>query len=142
MKKNVYKILDYKNQKVISRYQIDFPSSKLQPEEAFSELMKYIFLCHIHLDDKESNPENESLQFSCVMHTEMSDIDNMWHTFLLFTKDYQEFCQNYLGNFFHHEPLSEANSLLPDNYEMELVRYLSYINNKFGEATLIKWFDK
>lgn len=142
MKKNLYEILNYKNNKVISRYQIDFPGSKLKPEEAFIELMKYILLCHIHAKDKASSPENESLQFSCVMHSEMSDIDNMWHTFLLFTKDYQEFCQNYLGSFFHHEPLSDENSLLNDNYEMELVRYLSYISDKFGEETLIKWFDK
>lgn len=142
MQKNINDILVYKNQKVISRYKTDFPGSKLQPEEAFSELMKYIYLCHIHAINKTLHPENESLQFSCVMHTEMSDIDNMWHTFLIFTKDYQEFCQNYLGSFFHHEPLSDENDVLNDNYEIELTRYLSFIHDNLGEETLITWFEK
>jgi hypothetical protein len=31
-------------------------------------------------------------------------IDSMWHTFLLFTKDYRTFCIDYLGKFIEHEP--------------------------------------
>src|ERR1700680_3721946 len=31
-------------------------------------------------------------------------IDSMWHTFLLFTKDYRAFCLDYLGRFIEHEP--------------------------------------
>jgi hypothetical protein len=65
----------------------------------------------------------------------------MWHTFLLFTKDYLNFCNNYLdGEFFHHVPLSEPiEDLDINNYELELSRYLSYIYDRLGEETLIKW---
>jgi hypothetical protein len=28
----------------------------------------------------------------------------MWHTFLLFTKDYSEFCMRHFGFFIHHTP--------------------------------------
>jgi hypothetical protein len=34
-------------------------------------------------------------------------IDAMWHTFLLFTKDYRGFCMDYLGRFIEHEPFEE-----------------------------------
>lgn len=135
-------ILKYKNQKVITRYQTDFPGSKLKADEAFSELMKYIYLCHIHAKEQETFPENESLQFRCVIHSEMSDLDNMWHTFLIFTRDYEEFCRDYLGGFFHHEPLSDEHNLSNDNYELDLTRYLSFICDNLGEETLIKWFTE
>jgi hypothetical protein len=31
-------------------------------------------------------------------------IDGVWHSFLLFTKDYRAFCEQYLGRFINHEP--------------------------------------
>lgn len=32
-------------------------------------------------------------------------IDNAWHTFLLFTKDYQLYCQDAYDKFIHHNPI-------------------------------------
>jgi hypothetical protein len=32
----------------------------------------------------------------------------MWHTFLLFTKDYKNFCEDNLGMFINHEPFENA----------------------------------
>lgn len=74
----------------------------------------------------------------------MCDIDNMWHTFLLFTKDYHEFCSNYLGGvFFHHEPIVDMNdNHLDERYEQELTLYLSYIYDNLGEDTLMRWFEQ
>lgn len=34
--------------------------------------------------------------------TELVDIG--WHTFILYTKSYAEFCEEYAGRFIHHEP--------------------------------------
>jgi hypothetical protein len=34
-------------------------------------------------------------------------IDAIWHTFLLFTRDYRGFCTDYLGRFIEHEPFEE-----------------------------------
>ena len=31
-------------------------------------------------------------------------IDDLWHTFILFTKDYGLFCDNMIGRFLHHYP--------------------------------------
>ena len=31
-------------------------------------------------------------------------IDEMWHNWILFTKDYAMFCQSYFGRFIHHKP--------------------------------------
>ena len=31
-------------------------------------------------------------------------IDEGWHAFVLFTKDYENFCKKFFGTFLHHEP--------------------------------------
>lgn len=139
---NFNALMHYENNKIISRYYKDYPDAKMQAEDALNELMKFIWLCIKHKSEKKNNPNNESLNFSCIIHSEMCDIDNMWHTFLLFTKDYLEFCNKYLdGIFFHHDPIIDTNDhLLDENYEQELTLYLSYIYDNLGEDTLIKWF--
>jgi hypothetical protein len=125
------------------RYQNEYPDSTLSPKEALAEVMKYIWLCHKHAMDKKKYPKNKAFNFNCVIHAEMKDIDNMWHTFLLFTKDYLAFCNKYLhGMFFHHVPISGKQPKVSDKkYEKELYRYLSYIADHLGDDTLVKWFN-
>ena len=36
------------------------------------------------------------------------DVDNLWHTFILFTKDYAHFCNKYIGNFIDHVPETDT----------------------------------
>lgn len=137
-------LIRYENNKVISRYNQDFPHAKMRADDALTELMKFVWLCCKHKSDRNDNPENNVLNFSCMIHPEMVDIDNMWHTFLLFTKDYHQFCNDYLdGNFFHHEPVIDTDNPMSDEtYEQELTRYLSYIYDNLGEDTLMTWFGQ
>ncbi|HHF7375673.1 glycine-rich domain-containing protein [Legionella bozemanae] len=141
---NLNELIHYKNNKIISRYNKDYPHAIMHAEDALRELMKFIWLCLKHKSDKKNNPENELLNFTCTIHPEMRDIDSMWHTFLLFTRDYHEFCSNYLGGlFFHHEPIVDMNdNHLDECYEHELTLYLSYIYDNLGENTLMKWFGQ
>jgi len=136
-------LLDYRNHKIITRYNMDYPTAAMQAEEALHELMKFIWLCHKHKADKLLYPDDKNLDFSCVIHAEMADIDKMWHTFLLFTRDYHEFCDTCLnGNFFHHDPLIGENTpVSEEDYALELTRYLTYIHDHLGSETLIKWFQ-
>ncbi len=135
-------LLQFKKDRIIARYRKEYPKSKMLPEESWIELMKFIWLYHQHEADKKQRPEDKTLQFACVIHEEMKDIDNMWHTFLLFTKEYQLFCLEYLdGIFFHHDPLEEEAEVNHEEYAEELALYLSYIYDKLGENTVLKWFD-
>ncbi len=53
-------------------------------------------------------------------------VDEFWHKFLIFTRQYQNFCDKHFGHFIHHEPLSkelskknnfqETSKLLWDNF--------------------------
>ncbi len=35
-------------------------------------------------------------------------IDDGWHEFILFTKEYEDFCVTHCGGFMHHEPHTDA----------------------------------
>lgn len=140
MKSN--QILSYTHDRVIQRYNNCFPKAKLKGEAAFSELMKFIYLCTQHAEDIKKNPHNPQLRFVCAIHTEMLEIDEIWHLFLVFTRDYAAFCNEYLnGHFFHHEPTDVSKPINIENYETELRYYLTYIEQKLGKETLALWFN-
>jgi len=37
-------------------------------------------------------------------HTPTPEVDIAWHEFILFTRDYADFCARYAGRFLHHQP--------------------------------------
>lgn len=134
-------VLSYKNPSVLARYRRDFPKNAMPADEAFSELIKFLWLIYRHEQDKQQSPHDDALHFICMMHEEMRELDDMWHTFLLFTQDYQQFCLNHFGYFIHHHPFDENDKVAIDQrYELELTRYLHYINDHLGDETLKKWF--
>jgi hypothetical protein len=142
MNKSLSLLLKYKNQFVLDRYKKDHSQNNMLAPEAFSELIKYMWLCCQHKNDQQKS-QDPDLNFNCVMHYEMREIDDMWHTFLLFTNDYHEFCMNYFGEFFHHYPLKDEDKKTPNElYKIELRRYLTYIYDKLGDQTLKKWFGE
>jgi len=70
----------------------------------------------------------------------MREIDDMRHTFLLFTHEYAQFCQNYFGEYLHHIHNIKENKPTRAEYEVELTHYLAYVYDNLGEQTLRKWF--
>lgn len=52
-------LLDYRNHKIITRYNMDYPTAAMQAEEALHELMKFIWLCHKHKTDKLLYPDDK-----------------------------------------------------------------------------------
>lgn len=137
---SLQELLKYKNSHLVKRYKQDYPHNQLSAEEALIELLKYFWLCEKHAQGKNNFPTDESFNFTCAMHFEMKEIDDMWHTFLLFTQDYFAFCDKYFGKFLHHVPNVDKGSQDIKREEIELTRYLSYIYDHLGEETLKKWF--
>ncbi len=134
------KALSYSNARLLERYKRNHPNNRLPAENALDELIKYLWLCAKHRQDRSTFPDNEDLNFPCNMYPEMKEIDDMWHTFLLFTQDYQDFCYTYLGHFIHHLPKNPNDIVVPEVFEVELSRFLSYVYDCLGEETLRTWF--
>jgi hypothetical protein len=55
----------------------------------------------------------------------MGAIDELWHTFVIFTREYAEFCDKVAGRFLHHVPEVEGGSSTAtfDNYLAFLADY-------------------
>lgn len=135
-------LLNYQNKNVLERYAMDYPNNRFTAKEAFEELMKFIWLSLKHKSEKLCAPQNAQLDFVCGMHSEMGDIDDMWHTFLLFTKEYALFCKEYLGVFFHHSPTSneEKMAMTQQDFARDCSKFLSFVYDHLGEETVRKWF--
>jgi len=133
-------ILEYKHPDVIKRYHQDYPQNKLSGEQALKLLIQYLWLSRKHELDKIQYPNRKDLQFECTMQPEMLEADDMWHTFLLFTEDYANFCHQYFGGFMHHVPNVVEEISSEKNFETNCADYLSYIYDQLGEETLKMWF--
>ncbi len=141
MKVTINEIISYKNEAIFERYRRDYPNNALAAEEAMKEVIKYLWLSHQHLQNKQERPQDENLDFTCGMYPEMRQIDDMWHTFLLFTREYMDFCQRYFGEFLHHAPETGEEELQAQVFEQEFSRYLSYVYDHLGEETIRVWFE-
>lgn len=82
----------------LSAYQAPLVKEKIllekeltEPEfgEAFLELKKFVALCrHSGRPLAMTSPQ----------------IDTVWHQFILFTREYHSFCDEFFGGFLHHSP--------------------------------------
>lgn len=70
-------------------------SSKKEYQEAFTEFKKYAALSQIA-----EGPLGMS----------SPKVDEVWHQFILFTRQYADFCENVLGGFLHHSPHTSQTS--------------------------------
>ena len=74
---------------VVERYSIDNEIAISVAKEHEMELKKYLALCAIH-------PEKN--------YGMNGQIDELWHTFIFFTKEYIKFCKDVAGRYIHHVP--------------------------------------
>lgn len=106
------------------RYMKEFDRTEIEYHEIESALMDFfsIFL-------PGNYEENKFYTFPSIV------ADDLWHTFLLYSKEYREFCMNSFGRIIDHEPHTEEK---PENAEFKTVWNTYSILNKRNGA---KAFD-
>lgn len=128
--------LQYRNDEVVHKFLERFDMTFEEAAELFEETKKWLWL------------ESPGAGKRLVVTHEMSILDEMWHTFILFTPDYADYCNNYLGRFVHHVPTTktekDAYAADPDAARArmhELMRdEFHHIADQLGPETLFKWF--
>ncbi|MCC2630910.1 MAG: hypothetical protein K0S38_719 [Candidatus Paceibacter sp.] len=76
--------------------------------QGFEDLMRYFFLCAAHKWSEPFAPPPK--------------IDEIWHAFILFTKEYRQFCFTFFGRFIEHRPRRRSdppNLLKPISYTQQ-----------------------
>ncbi len=65
-------------------------------------------------------------------------IDELWHTFIIFTPDYHLFCETIADRYLHHQPATEEDLRDGKNTE-DYLRTLSTYRVHFGEPPVHIW---
>ena len=84
-------IMSYKNDLVVKRYANRFKVSEEYASRLFYAMKQMLWLSTVH---EGVNPSKE--------------VDDMWHWFILHTKQYIEFCGEFFGHYVHHSPADTA----------------------------------
>ena len=133
------KVMSYHHEETVQRFISNYDVTYEESFEIFQETKKFLALMARY--PKEHVFAVESIYV----------LDEMWHTFLMFTKDYQDFCVEHFGFMIHHEPMKKAEKeqtremLATDKAAAEEVlrpnieKLYSLIYDYHGNETLIKW---
>jgi len=97
------KMMAYDHSALRERMEVKYDWSPEKTDELFGEMKKFMYLCATN-DGAMAPPE---------------DIDEIWHNFILFTGDYSEYCQDMVGMFLHHQPLTVAQRAQSDGSMIE-----------------------
>jgi hypothetical protein len=136
---------------VIARFCDDFGVSFKDAEEVYIETLRWLWLCAYRLSDYQQGKVDTPRM---PLASQAQVIDLMWHTFLLFSKDYSEFCETHFGFLLHHFPLSRADKAQlaeelatdPEAFREKRVAQLepvySYIYDVLGPEVLVRWMEE
>jgi hypothetical protein len=133
-------VLAYSHPYVIERFVEQHSVTTEEATEIFREMLKMLWLM-----------ASSEKQLTVMVFKEMFVLDEMWHTFMLFTLDYTRFCDQFLGGYLHHFPTTSADkekekaaaSKDPEGHRREsrtkIESQCRYTACKLGPGTLSKW---
>ena len=81
-------VMDYENPDIVARMKKELGLIEEEANLLFDDTKRFLYLTAMY-PGTWSPPKK---------------VDKGWHEFLMFTKDYTEFCQRFFGRFIHHEP--------------------------------------
>jgi hypothetical protein len=134
--KSLAGVLSYSNAAIPRVFRDTFDISEVETEDIFQETKKFLWICALSRSEFSKDPVGVPAKI--FVHKSMLVIDQLWHIFINHTRLYTDFCDQYLDGYVHHSP-REPGSGGPTEEQNEL--QLSYIYDKLGEETLIKWYD-
>lgn len=73
------------------------------------------------------------------------DVDEVWHAFILFTREYEQFCKETFGSFVHHVPTTKAEKLArtPESIKSAKEKFIADYTACFGQKPDHKiWFGR
>jgi hypothetical protein len=105
----ISKGMQYPMKKILERYCSEKSVSMKVAREQERELKRFLILFAI-------NKQKLGMR---------SDLDELWHTFILFTREYTDFCNEIAGFYIHHNPKTEEDSSSNDTHESFITNYKS-----------------
>jgi hypothetical protein len=89
---NLDAVMSYRHSRLLTRLHEKVGMDEINARERFEDTKRFLYLCAISEEP--------------LAPTEQ--IDEVWHNFILYTRDYVDFCDTHFGFFLHHIPWSKA----------------------------------
>jgi hypothetical protein len=116
--------LSFENKAILQKFRFEQDASEQTAEDYFMELKKFLYLC--------ANTK-QTLAPS-------AEIDKIWHTFILFTKEYRNYCTDFLGKFIDHVPeVEQEEQVDTTSKENYLLNTLELYKIVFGDINNAVW---
>lgn len=143
-------VLNYQNNSVVLKFQREFKLTHNESYEIFEELKKWLWIgAFFRVQSAKENLEMPKLRITSSLRI----IDEMWHCFILFTKEYNNFCIEYFGFFIHHSPSVKIlnpkdkieNKRVLDvdvKYQIEKKLLCFALGDELGIQTFNTWYKK
>lgn len=137
-------VMAYSNETIIYRFQMLFDVSEAAAIDVFEETKKWLYACELNYKLQMAGEHDFALGIS----DDILIIDEMWHNFILCTKDYMDFCDTYFNRFIHHNVTTKAEAAKYGELDFEeaqeeqktfFTKQYSFIYDVLGKDTLVKW---
>ncbi|BDX04868.1 hypothetical protein [Planctobacterium marinum] len=133
---DLQEVLQYENQNVVDGLRKALDITQETAQELFKEGVKWLWYC-CHPDTKNSRNIDNAMLI----------IDEVWHTFILYTGDYFSFCHRYFGRYIHHAPTTaaEAAKQRAESKKDRMLRkrkQYELIFDILGKETFIRWYHE
>ena len=119
------KVMAHQNDGLIAKYCYEMNVSNQEAQTAFTELKKFLFIC---------GTTDEKLTPSIAL-------DDIWHQFILFTKSYMNFCNEYFGRMIHHLPDVEFNQETKKANNLSYAKTCEIAEMEFGKLNADYWMN-
>ncbi len=137
--------LAYQNPELVLRIQKSLQVSYAESYRVFADVKSWLWLCarHRHVRDSNDTKSHGGRLPYLAMLDHFTAIDLGWHEFILMTKMYQNFCDEYLDGYIHHLPAAiDSNTLQRKgrtHAKPYLTRFLSFMEEELGSMRLSRW---
>ncbi len=142
-------VMAYMNDDIIDKFMEHWDLSREETLDLFSEMKKWMWLSADSIYRTSQGEEAVTLGITFSMTL----LDEIWHTFILFTMPYQAFCKRYFGFYLNHGPTTGAEkrkaleeierdpAAFQTKIEEDLAAQYGYIYDRLGPETLQKWYS-
>ena len=149
--KSLSDALSFQAPEVVLRFQREQGLSRPECEELFLECKRWLWACARRDEDHEAGKDVPRM---LLISPELELIDEMWHCFLMFTREYTAFCHDYLGRVIHHVPMTSHELLSFESVRAtdperakkirqdEIRPQLGYLYDLLGPETLRRWYQR
>jgi hypothetical protein len=124
-------VLRYRNDAVVRRFAAEYGLSMTRSRRLFVDLLTYFWVANKY----RIHTRRAGREQTFAMLAMWFGLDEMWHTFLLFTPAYDAFCRTHFGRYIHHQPELGTGDDPPP-----LDEYVQFTYDMLGYSAVVRWF--